>query len=286
MFFKINKKRGISSFKAIKQFAKASNIKKIGHAGTLDPLAEGLLIVATDEDTKALHLLSTSSKEYIVAASLNKRSASYDEGEEVNDVENPRIITKEELLEALKKIKKTKKQIPPAFSAKKINGVRSYHLARNNKQVNLSACDIEIFKLELLAFNAKNQTFRIKTKVSKGTYIRSLIHDIGLLLKTDAVVNFLQRVAIDEIKLGNEDYAKIDDLDNLFNMKIINVSANQLPFIYKNFKIIKNDEYFHNEKNIFAFNNLIIGWGYKKMDNFYFEKIFLNRIEKLIKEIK
>ncbi|AXE60737.1 tRNA pseudouridine(55) synthase TruB [[Mycoplasma] phocae] len=284
MFFKINKKRGISSFQAIKQFAKANNIKKIGHAGTLDPLAEGLLIVATDEDTKALHLLSSSSKEYIVEATLNKSSASYDEGEEIFEIKNPVTVTKLAMLSAIERIKNTTTQIPPTFSAKKINGVRSYHLARTNREIILKPCDIKIFELELLDFDEQRQKFKIRTLVSKGTYIRSLIHDLGLLLNTDAVVNFLQRISIDKIKLENVDYVQIENLDELFNIKIINLSAPELEFIFKNFKIIKNNENSKYERNIFVFNKLIIGWGHKELDNYHFEKIFLNRIERLIKE--
>ncbi|WP_261368970.1 hypothetical protein [Mycoplasma struthionis] len=103
MFYSLNKPRGISSFKAIKDFAKENNIKKIGHAGTLDPLAEGLLIVATDDDTKLLDFILGQDKEYYVKATLHKSSASYDEGEEVKDLNYFKKITKSELKKVFKR---------------------------------------------------------------------------------------------------------------------------------------------------------------------------------------
>ncbi|TPD98748.1 tRNA pseudouridine(55) synthase [Metamycoplasma equirhinis] len=287
MFYKIYKRRGVSSFLAIKNFARDNQIKKIGHAGTLDPLAEGLLLVATNDDTKALSLISNETKEYEVTATLNKFSESYDEGTEIYDIACPIVITKDKLLEALKTIKEQKYQIPPIFSAKKVNGVRSYKLARSNQNISLKPCKIEILSLELTYFDQKNQTFAIKTTVSKGTYIRSLIHDIGKLLKTDAIVNSLKRTKIGNLEINSDiSYEKINDLELLFSLPVISIKNNDLISIYKNKKLIVNNELSKFKEAIFCYENEVIGWANNENDKFNFKKIFFNRIEKILTKEK
>ncbi|BDX52734.1 tRNA pseudouridine synthase B [Metamycoplasma equirhinis] len=287
MFYKIYKRRGVSSFLAIKNFARDNQIKKIGHAGTLDPLAEGLLLVATNDDTKALSLISNETKEYEVTATLNKFSKSYDEGTEIYDIACPIVITKDKLLEALKTIKEQKYQIPPIFSAKKVNGVRSYKLARSNQNISLKPCKIEILSLELTYFDQKNQTFAIKTTVSKGTYIRSLIHDIGKLLKTDAIVNSLKRTKIGNLEINSDiSYEKINDLELLFSLPVISIKNNDLISIYKNKKLIVNNELSKFKEAIFCYENEVIGWANNENDKFNFKKIFFNRIEKILTKEK
>jgi tRNA pseudouridine synthase B len=144
MFYAINKPKNISSFNEIKKFANENNIKKIGHCGTLDPLASGLLIVATNEHTKLIDYIYSSYKCYKVSVKLHFSSPSYDEGSEVLKLKNNQILTKKMLLEALKLLQTTKTQIPPIFSAKKINGIRAYEYARKNKEINLKSINIDI----------------------------------------------------------------------------------------------------------------------------------------------
>ncbi|AWX69739.1 tRNA pseudouridine synthase B [[Mycoplasma] anseris] len=285
MFYKINKKRGISSFQAIKLFAKKHQIQKIGHAGTLDPLAEGLLIVATDYDTKMLSFIANENKEYFVKATLHKYSASYDEGEEIFELDRPKI-TKEMLLSAINEIKLTTSQIPPVFSAKKINGIRSYKLARENKEISLKPIKIKINNLELVDFDYENQIFSIVANVSKGTYIRSLIHDIGVKLKTDALVNLLKRTKIGNIFLNQEfENEQITELSSLFNVKLFMLNNPQLLEVYKNRSLFINELSNYNGQIIFMFDNLIIGFGESKFGKIFFSKIFFLRIEdKLPKE--
>ncbi|MCV3733850.1 tRNA pseudouridine(55) synthase [Mycoplasma enhydrae] len=278
MFYKINKPRGISSFLAIKKFAKENNIKKIGHSGTLDPLAEGLLIVASDDDTKVLSHLIADTKVYYVEASLHYISASYDEGQEVFYLDNKPKIKKQELLEVLNKIKNTKSQIPPAFSAKKINGKRSYELARENIFKELLPCQIEIYSLDLIGFDYENQKFIIETKVSKGTYIRSLVHDIGLVLNTDAIVNVLKRKAIGNIKLDFQNfYEPIANLEDLFSVKLYTLNKDEIEHI-KNKQLFLNRLIDVNDWCMFTYNNEIIGWGKIKNGEIVFDKIIGNRV--------
>ncbi|VEU81690.1 tRNA pseudouridine(55) synthase TruB [Mycoplasmopsis arginini] len=278
MFFKINKKRGESSFFAIKKFAKLNNIKKIGHSGTLDPLADGLLIVATDEDTKTLSYLVNDTKEYYVKATLHCTSRSYDEGEEVIYLDNKTKVTKEQIEDVLKKIQKQTKQIPPIFSAKKINGQRSYDLARKNIEVTLKECEIKIYELTLKEFNFETQTFAIYAKVSKGTYIRSLIHDIGLMLNTDAVVNILRRCAIGKIKLNDSlEYEKIVDIKSLFNVELYTLNDFEVKLIKSKVLYLERLKNINN-KGIFIYKNQIIGCGIIKNGLINFNKVLFNRI--------
>lgn len=283
MFYKLYKEKGISSFNAIKKFAKENNIKKIGHCGTLDPLAEGLLVVASNEDTKMLEYIFSANKEYIVEAKLHYFSESYDEGTEIIKLQNSKKVTKEELLKTLNIIKNIKEQVPPKFSAKKINGIRAYKLARENKEVKLNKITIEIFNLELLDFNYEEQTFKIKCLVSKGTYIRSLIHDIGLSLKTDAIVTSLIRTKIGNIFLADKKNEKINDYSLIFNVSLLNLNVKYLNDIEQKKQIYFDKLKNKNENYLFLFNNQIIAYGLIDFGNVKFTKVFYGRINEILR---
>ena len=283
MFYKLYKEKGISSFNAIKKFAKENNIKKIGHCGTLDPLAEGLLVVASNDDTKMLEYIFSANKEYIVEAKLHYFSESYDEGEEIIKLKNSKKVTKEELLETLNIIKNIKEQLPPKFSAKKINGIRAYKLARENKEVKLNKIAIEIFNLELLDFNYEKQTFKIKCLVSKGTYIRSLIHDIGLSLKTDAIVTSLIRTKIGNISLAGKKNEKINDYSLIFNVSLLNLNVKYLNDIEQKKQIYFDKLKNKNENYLFLFDNQIIAYGLIDFGNVKFTKVFYGRINEILR---
>lgn len=283
MFYKLYKEKGISSFNAIKKFAKENNIKKIGHCGTLDPLAEGLLVVASNDDTKMLEYIFSANKEYIVEAKLHYFSESYDEGEEIIKLQNSKKVTKEELLETLNIIKNIKEQLPPKFSAKKINGIRAYKLARENNEVKLNKITIEIFNLELLDFNYEEQTFKIKCLVSKGTYIRSLIHDIGLSLKTDAIVTSLIRTKIGNIFLADKKNEKINDYFLIFNVSLLNLNVEYLSDIEQKKQIYFDKLNNKNENYLFLFNNQIIAYGLINFGNVKFTKVFYGRINEILR---
>ena len=283
MFYKLYKEKGISSFNAIKKFAKENNIKKIGHCGTLDPLAEGLLVVASNDDTKMLEYIFSANKEYIVEAKLHYFSESYDEGEEIIKLQNSKKVTKEELLETLNIIKNIKEQLPPKFSAKKINGIRAYKLARENKEVKLNKIAIEIFNLELLDFNYEKQTFKIKCLVSKGTYIRSLIHDIGLSLETDAIVTSLIRTKIGNIFLTDKKNEKINDYSLIFNVSLLNLNVKYLNDIEQKKQIYFDKLKNKNENYLFLFDNQIIAYGLIDFGNVKFTKVFYGRINEILR---
>ena len=286
MFYAINKPKNISSFNEIKKFAKENNIKKIGHCGTLDPLASGLLIVATNEHTKLIDYIYSSYKCYKVSVKLHFSSPSYDEGSEVLKLKNKQTVTKKMLLEALKLLQTTKTQIPPIFSAKKINGIRAYEYARKNKEIDLKSINIDIKWLRLISFNIKNQTFIFKCNVSKGTYIRSLVHDLGLRLKTDAIVTNLYRYSIGNIKIKNFKNKKINNFKKLFNVKLMSLNIEDLYNILNKKEIFKNKYCNININILFMFKKQIIAYGLIEFGVFRFTKIFYPQLEAIIKENK
>ncbi len=182
-----------SSFAIINSFAKENMIKKIGHTGTLDPLASGLLLVATDDDTKLIPYIKHNNKSYVATIQFGKQTDTYDsEGIVINSSEYK--VTNNNVLKVCKWLESQTEQIPPSFSAKKINGIRSYNLARSGKEAKLQKQPIKVFNAKIISFNIEKQQLVIYVDVSKGTYIRSLVNDLGLYLNTYAYMTELDRV--------------------------------------------------------------------------------------------
>jgi len=179
------------------------NLKKIkvGHAGTLDPLAEGLMIVCTGKATKEFNKFQLLNKEYIAKIELGKTTLSYDLETEVDKTYETKHINKELTENILKEYIGCHEQIPPSFSAKKLNGKRAYDMARKGKRVDLKPSKIEIKKIKLLDFQLPY--IKIFVLCSKGTYIRALARDIGLSLNSGAFLVELKRTAIGSFKLDN-----------------------------------------------------------------------------------
>lgn len=208
----VNKPKGITSFDVIRKLRKILSLKKIGHTGTLDPLAEGVLLVCVGKATKLAQDIEAHSKEYIAEFELGYKTDTYDiEGTVIDKVENF-SVTKEELSETINKFIGNIKQIPPMYSAIKVNGQKLYDLARKGETIEREARDIFIESIELLEFDGKKA--KIKCSVSKGTYIRSLIYDIGEELKTFAVMTSLLRT-----KVGEETLDKSFTLSEIENLK-------------------------------------------------------------------
>lgn len=208
----VNKPKGITSFDVIRKLRKILSLRKIGHTGTLDPLAEGVLLVCVGKATKLAQDIEAHSKEYIAEFELGYKTDTYDiEGTVIDKVENF-SVTKEKLLEVINTFLGNIKQIPPMYSAIKVNGQKLYDLARKGETIEREARDIFIESIELLEFDGKKA--KIKCSVSKGTYIRSLIYDIGEKLGTFAVMTSLTRT-----KVGEETIDKSFTLSEIENLK-------------------------------------------------------------------
>ena len=181
---------------------------KVGHAGTLDPLASGLLIVCCGKKTKIIDSIQGQEKEYTGIIKIGATTASYDlETEEENKVEYHHI-TKEMILEAVESLTGEIEQVPPAYSAKKIDGKRAYKLARKGEAPTMKSKSVTVHSFEIKQIELPEIHFRIAC--SKGTYIRSLAHDLGQLLKVGGYLKSLRRTKIGDYKI--EDAQTIEAL--------------------------------------------------------------------------
>ena len=204
----INKEKNMTSFDVVNKISKLFGIKRVGHTGTLDPLATGVLIVAVGQATKVVELLTSTYKEYIAEVKLGIKTDTLDiTGEVLDTKEVPNNI---DLKETLNSFKKTYLQEVPIYSAVKVNGKKLYEYARNNQEVELPKKEVTIKEIELL--NQQEDTFIFKTLVSKGCYIRSLINDIGNSLNTYATMTELKRTKQGIVSI--EETNSLDDLNN------------------------------------------------------------------------
>jgi tRNA pseudouridine55 synthase len=209
--YPVFKPKGPTSHDIIDQLRLITKEKKIGHAGTLDPLAQGVLIVAfSSEFTKKLGFYSKMDKEYQALACLGWESST-DDQEGIKKKVSDRVPCLTEIKKAIKKFKGKTKQTPPNYSAIKISGKRAYLLARKNIEFSLEPRTVEIKEIELI--NYQYPELELKVKVSSGTYIRSLIRDIGREIKTGAYLKELTRTKVGDFTL--EEALNI----NYFNQK-------------------------------------------------------------------
>ncbi len=203
-----NKGRDVTSQEAVKAVKRYFKSRKAGHAGTLDPLATGILLICLNEATKITGYLSLLDKEYITTLKLGETTDTYDaEGKLIKTVKDFRV-SEDEIKEVLKQFIGDVEQTPPMFSAIKLNGTPLYKLARSGVKLDLKPRKISIYSIELLDYTLPLIT--LKVSCSKGTYIRSLCNDIGEALHVGAHMTELQRTKIGSFKIENS--AKLEEL--------------------------------------------------------------------------
>ncbi len=195
------KPAGITSFGVVAKIRKATGIKKIGHAGTLDPFAEGVLVVGVGRKaTRQLNNYVVQEKEYVARVELGIETDTYDSTGKVL-VRNDFIMPERERLEEVFRMFRGEiEQLPPAFSAVKVNGVRAYKAARQGKKIELKPRKVRIYSLELLKILSEG--FDLKIVCSKGTYIRTLACDIGRALGMGANLKNLVRTRVGQFEMG------------------------------------------------------------------------------------
>jgi len=194
-FIIIDKPKGITSFGVVAILRKITGIKKIGHCGTLDPLATGVLVCAIGRGaTKRIDTLIKSDKEYIADIELGKISDTYDIEGNVKSIEIKNKPKKKDIGIVLKKFIGEIDQIPPIFSAKKVNGKKAYDLARKGIHVEMKKNKVNIYKIILISY--KFPHIKIKINCGSGTYIRSLANDVGEELKTGGIITELRRTKV------------------------------------------------------------------------------------------
>ena len=203
----INKPYRLSSFGALAHIryliSQKLGVKRVktGHAGTLDPLATGVLILCTGRATKQIESLQRHTKEYIATLQLGATTASYDMEHPVNAVFPTNHITRELIEETLKQFVGIIEQVPPSYSACKINGDRAYDLRRKGKEVELKPKTVQIDEIELTTFDRMSMQMSIRVVCGKGTYIRALARDIGRALGSGAYLTSLCRTRVGDVRL-------------------------------------------------------------------------------------
>ena len=196
----IDKEKGITSRDVVNKIVKEYNTKKVGHTGTLDPIATGVLVICVGKATKLVSFFTNHDKEYIATVELGKLTDTMDSTGNLIKEETV-SKAKEEIIEVLNSFKGKYIQTVPIYSAVKINGKKLYEYARNNEYVELPKREVEIYDIELLEYN--ESTFTFKCSVSKGTYIRALINDIASKLGTIGIMTDLRRTRLGKFTLDD-----------------------------------------------------------------------------------
>lgn len=198
--FLIDKPYQWTSFDVVKKVRNALKIKKVGHAGTLDPLATGLLIVCAGKKTKSIDSYMAQEKEYTGTFVLGKTTESFDLEKEVFDVADPSAITLDQVKSAMAQLTGDILQVPPMHSAIKVDGKRVYESARKGIDVKMEARPVKVSEFEITSYENPEVHFRIVC--SKGTYIRSLARDLGEILGVGAYMSALTRTRIGDFSLN------------------------------------------------------------------------------------
>ena len=252
----VDKKKGNTSFDEIREIRKKYNTKKVGHIGTLDPMATGVLPILIGEATKLSDYLMGHDKEYVATLKLGQKMDTGDsEGSIVLEKPIP-ILSEEKIKEVLSSFLGKSNQIPPMYSAIKVNGKKLYELAREGKEIERKAREIEVYGIELIKIKEDNIVKEIEFKVncSKGTYIRVLCEDIAKKLGTCGYMSELRRtrvgnftlkdtnklLTIEEVMKDKDTYSlKENELKKLLNgVKIQTVLKDGLVRIYNNHDFI------------------------------------------------
>ncbi len=197
--FLFDKPLGWTSFQAVKKLKYLSKSKKIGHAGTLDPLASGLLVICSGKKTKTIEAIQAQPKEYDALVRLGASTPSYDLETEPEQFTPWEHLDREAIEQALHSFRGEIWQTPPLFSAIKVNGKRAYDLARAGSDHTLKSRPVQIHELELL--DMQGSDLRLRIRCSKGTYIRSLAHDLGIALGTRSHLAALRRTKIGDFSV-------------------------------------------------------------------------------------
>lgn len=270
--FFVDKEIGCTSRDVVNEIIKKVETRKVGHTGTLDPLATGVLVVCVGKATKLVNMLTCEYKEYEAEITLGIKTDTYDITGNIIEEQIPNV-TKEDIEKVLKSFIGEYNQEVPIYSAVKINGKKLYEYARNNESVILPKRRIEINDLKLISDITKKGNhivFKIWTRVSKGTYIRSLVNDIAHNLKTIGVMSSLRRT-----KLGNISVEQCNKIDDITLKSLIPVKEvlKDYPFVYVD-NVLKNDilngkiidNIYQNERIVFLDKNDLVLAIYKTYD--------------------
>lgn len=272
----VNKDKGKTSRDIVNNLTKVFNTKRIGHTGTLDPIAQGVLVICINKYTKLVNSLMSLDKQYIGTITLGVKTDTFDITGKVLEQKDV-SVSKEDIEKVFSSLIGKYEQVVPIYSAKKVNGKKLYEYARNGEEVKLPTNEVDIYNLELISYEKNKIVF--KCNCSKGTYIRSLIQTICDKLNVIGTMSDLVRT-----KQGNFDISNsytVEDIENgnykmlsvkdLFDYKIYNLNDEEYNKI-KNGSHIKIDS--NEDILLLYYNNEEIAI-YKRKDNFYICDIML-----------
>ena len=263
----VNKEKNFTSRDVVNKLTKILGTKKIGHTGTLDPMATGVLVCLTGKYTKLVDLLTCLEKEYIATIKLGIKTDTLDITGNIIEENNDYILNEEKIKSVLNSFLGSYTQTVPLFSAIHINGKRLYEYARSNEKVELPKRKVEIKKIELL--NYDEHSIKFKVLVSKGTYIRSLIQDICEKLEVCGTMSELIRTSQGNFKIEDSYYlSEIEDnkyssckLENVLDLKIVEleddlykkvINGNKLELDYSGYVLFKKN---NNDIALYLFEN-------------------------------
>ncbi|WP_025755263.1 hypothetical protein [Mycoplasmopsis cricetuli] len=277
MFLRYNKPTNVFASKKVREIGKKLKTKKIGHNGILDPLAQGLMILATEEDTKLFEYFDDNTKTYVAECDFFYSSDSLDISSS-NIKKEPKVFfNKKELHRAISIVSNQREQIPPKISAKKINGKKAYHLFSQNQEFELKPQRILIYYIHLLDFDWENYKMKIELKISSGGYVRSVLRDIAKILKTSCVMTSLIRTRIGLVKLENLELDKYEEIsyNHLIDLPEISLKLEHI-------KKLKNGAFFDCQKYdgtyLAIWENKIVSVGEVKDNKYYPKKVFVERL--------
>jgi len=215
-FLNIYKPTGMTSHDVVAVIRRVTKVKQVGHTGTLDPFAQGVLPVCIGKATRLIEYLDDE-KEYLAGISFGKSTDTYDlDGVTISECDSK--LSEQDVVEGLKQFEGEILQTPPIYSALKVNGKKLYEYARNGEEVKIEARKVMIEKIELKNFDDESQIAEVLIKCSKGTYIRSIAHDLGQNLGVGAHLSKLIRTQAGKFFVGNsiplEDIKTIEDVKN------------------------------------------------------------------------
>ncbi len=272
----INKEKGISSFGVVAKIRKILNIKKVGHTGTLDPEATGLLPILIGNGTKISKYLIEHDKTYIAKLKFGIKTDTADSEGEVIKKDNFKLDKKDEKLyiEIFNSFIGKMSQFPPKYSAIKVNGKKLYEYAREDKDIEIKPREIEIYSIKILHINYDENEIDFEVSCSKGTYIRTLCEDIAEKLETCGYMKELKRIRVNNFKLedaitleelennkNNEEYlkTKIISIENIFgNKNRINLNERKKELFLNGVKLTNDLE---DDIYLVYSNNKFIGLG-------------------------
>lgn len=254
-FLNVYKPKGLTSHDVVAKLRKITKIRQIGHTGTLDPFATGVLPVCIGKATRLIEYLEDD-KEYLATVQFGKNTDSYDIDGEVTATFDKRV-NQDELEDVLGNFRGEIMQLPPIYSAVKVNGKKLYEYARKGEDVEIEPRKVFISKLELLDFDVETQSAKLLVACSKGTYIRSIAYDVGRMLGCGGYLTALERTKAGKFKL--ETAVRLEDLSEL--SVVVNHLINPVDVL--NLPVFELDE---TQKNLVSHGMSIENQGFNNLD--------------------